>query len=66
MKLYREDMKELQKKVDNREELISKMKDELSLHKDEIKHLETMLNEASKEKEELAEENRKIMIGGLG
>ena len=66
MKLYREDMKELQKKVDNREELIVKLKDEISMHKEENQHLEWILNEASKEKESLVEENRKIMLGGLG
>lgn len=63
MKLYREDLKELHKKIENREDLITKLKDEISLLKDTIKSLEQSLREAHQEKEDLEEENRQMMLG---
>eukprot|EP00347_Sterkiella_histriomuscorum_P023898 403333005 len=63
MKLYREEMKEQQRLLEIRDEHIGKLKEEIQGLKDRINVLEDIIEESKMEKEELREENRKMMMG---
>lgn len=63
MKLYREEMKEVQRILEIRDGYIGKLKEEIQMYKERITELEDIVDKSNNERAELVEENRKMMMG---